>query len=74
MNYYLQFHIGSKEHEIDVNPAHIRDAHVGETVMLDTFFPDLFKHKTFSKISQIEIEKGKRVYKLSIDYRQSIEK
>jgi hypothetical protein len=73
MNYFLKFYTGSKEQLVSVEPSHIRDAHVGETVMLETFVPESFKNKTFAKIASITVEKGKRIYELTVDYRKGLE-
>ena len=67
MRYYLNFYNGQKgEYENqEVSPQEIRDASVGETIVLSSFFPDDFVIKTRMLIRDIEIEKGKRTYLLS---------
>jgi len=68
MKYYFHFLLTGKIIELEVLPIHARDLGVNETVMLNTYFSDIFRSKTFSTITEIINEKGKRIYKLKISY------
>lgn len=71
MIYCLEYTVKGKIESVQVEPAHIRDAGRADVVMLNTFVPETFPDKTFATIYEIVVEKGKRTYKLNIDYRQS---
>ena len=69
MKYFVEFLSGTRDVQKEiVNPQHIRDAHIGETIILNTFFPEIFDTKTYFQIRDIEIEAGKRLYKLTKQY------
>lgn len=69
MKYFVEFLYQVKDIQKEiVNPQHIRDAHIGETIIINTFFPELFNTRTYFVIRDIEIEAGKRLYKLKPQY------
>lgn len=74
MKYYFSFILKGKTVEKEVLPVHVRDIHTNETVMLNTFFPEEIDGKRFMLVTEIVNEKGKRIYKLTDNYKTTFKR